>query len=287
MPWLQLLRVALLPTLVWDVLAGAFLVGGPLDRTWGTCLLAALLVYHGGMIANDYCDRKIDAASRPHRPIPSGRVRPLSALFACIVMFGGAFWIAQSLPTAPKTVIQALILIVLLYNFAGQPLRSWLGPALLASARGSSLCLGGLASISFGEFFSSALLWPAVVYSLFFLFTSRLAAYEEEGIPKMRGISFLIVSGLTPLLLFNQPESHALSLLVWFLFSFWLLHPILKDNLIRWEPGRVQSTVRHSLTAAPLLHSIALVSVSAFPSAALGLVATLSVKSLAKYFPPE
>jgi 4-hydroxybenzoate polyprenyltransferase len=73
--YLQLGRVSNLPTVWTNVLAGAVLSGAPLAP--GALLLAAAalsLFYVGGMLLNDAFDRKWDAAMRPERPIPSGRV---------------------------------------------------------------------------------------------------------------------------------------------------------------------------------------------------------------------
>ncbi|MEM9416413.1 MAG: UbiA family prenyltransferase [Planctomycetota bacterium] len=47
------------------------------------------LFYVGGMILNDYLDRRIDTIERPQRPIPSGRVSPRLALFLSVLCLGG------------------------------------------------------------------------------------------------------------------------------------------------------------------------------------------------------
>jgi 4-hydroxybenzoate polyprenyltransferase len=57
-----------------DVIAGALAVGRPAGGR--TLLLAASSVslYWAGMALNDWADREEDAAERPERPVPSGRV---------------------------------------------------------------------------------------------------------------------------------------------------------------------------------------------------------------------
>ena len=40
---------------------------------------ASVLPLLGGMAANDWADRELDAVERPERPIPSGRVAPAGA----------------------------------------------------------------------------------------------------------------------------------------------------------------------------------------------------------------
>ena len=80
-------RVSNLPTVWTNMLAGMVLAGGMLDT--GPALLAAVaftLFYVGGMYLNDAFDADIDAAERPERPIPSGRVSRQTVYVAGYVM---------------------------------------------------------------------------------------------------------------------------------------------------------------------------------------------------------
>lgn len=79
--WLELMRLSNAPTVVSNVLAGA--AAGALAQPGRAglplvalvqVLLGALLCYWAGMILNDAFDARVDAAERPFRPIPSGRV---------------------------------------------------------------------------------------------------------------------------------------------------------------------------------------------------------------------
>ncbi|MFI6763765.1 UbiA family prenyltransferase [Micromonospora sp. NPDC050417] len=71
-------------------LAGAGLTDGahPVWRlvvAWGTPTIGWI----GGHYLSDYFDRRLDAVSKPHRPIPSGRLRPATALrsgVACLLV---------------------------------------------------------------------------------------------------------------------------------------------------------------------------------------------------------
>lgn len=239
------------------------------------------------MIANDIADRRVDARFRPSRPIPSGSISLRAASILCLLFFSLALALAQDLPTAPRTLSHILISISLLYNFGGKLIREWMGPALLATARAGSLCLGALASLNVSELASSGILWPAVVYSLFFLFTSRLAAHEECGTSGMRGLAFVLVAVAAPLLLFNSPIASISWIPLWLLLGVWLLEPLIPDRHSMWEPEKVQRTVRRSLSSAPLIHSMALLSLGLwYPS--LGGALTLGlVHYLARQFPPE
>ncbi|KZM74099.1 UbiA family prenyltransferase [Nocardia terpenica] len=61
-------------------LAGAALGGHPAPAQWMTAWLAPTLVWAAGLYLGDYLDRELDAGSKPHRPIPSGRLRPGTAV---------------------------------------------------------------------------------------------------------------------------------------------------------------------------------------------------------------
>lgn len=75
-------------------LGGAALSPGPhapsrMAAAWAIPTLGWLAGLYGG----DYFDRKLDAIAKPHRPIPSGRLRPGVAL-GCMIGFvaAGAVW---------------------------------------------------------------------------------------------------------------------------------------------------------------------------------------------------
>ncbi len=74
--WLQLVRLPNVFTAVADVLMG-YLFTHAEPVVWGPLpllVVASCLLYMAGMALNDVFDRDIDAAERPGRPIPSGRI---------------------------------------------------------------------------------------------------------------------------------------------------------------------------------------------------------------------
>ncbi|GIH22234.1 hypothetical protein Aph01nite_05440 [Acrocarpospora phusangensis] len=78
-------------------LAGAVLAGDPgpagLAAAWAVPTLGWLAGLYGG----DYFDRRLDAIAKPHRPIPSGRMRARTALTCMIVCVGLGAAIALAL----------------------------------------------------------------------------------------------------------------------------------------------------------------------------------------------
>lgn len=70
---LRLARVSNLPTVWSNVLVGVALVGGSVSPvSIGLLMLALSASYCGGMVLNDACDHRFDAAHRRERPIPQG-----------------------------------------------------------------------------------------------------------------------------------------------------------------------------------------------------------------------
>ncbi|WP_411293767.1 UbiA family prenyltransferase, partial [Streptomyces kunmingensis] len=80
--WAELLRLPALFTVPGDALAGAAAAGARPGRGTLLAIGSSLCLYEAGMALNDWADRDEDAVDRPHRPIPSGRVRPAAALTA-------------------------------------------------------------------------------------------------------------------------------------------------------------------------------------------------------------
>ncbi|MFE1886870.1 UbiA family prenyltransferase, partial [Streptomyces diastatochromogenes] len=84
--WVELLRLPALFTVPGDALAGAAAVRVRPNRRTALAVGSSLCLYEAGMTLNDWADRAEDAVERPHRPLPSGRVRPGAALAAACAL---------------------------------------------------------------------------------------------------------------------------------------------------------------------------------------------------------
>ncbi|WP_320776101.1 SCO3242 family prenyltransferase [Streptomyces sp. CRN 30] len=138
--WAELLRLPALFTVPGDALAGAAAAGA---RPNGRTLLAvgsSLCLYEAGMALNDWADRAEDARDRPHRPLPSGRVRPVSALAAAGALTAAGLALAARAGRPGLTVAVPLAATVWSYDLALKHTR--VGPAAMAAARGLDLLLG-------------------------------------------------------------------------------------------------------------------------------------------------
>ena len=159
--YLELLRFPTVFTAMADVLMGAAVAvasspdPAPIGDLPGKmlALMGPILVliatssclYLAGMVLNDYCDRQQDAAERPTRPIPSGRVLPTTAAWlGTVLLLAG---VACSLVAAwllggwrPALVGVAIAATVLIYD--GLLKRTVLGPLAMGTCRGLNALLG-------------------------------------------------------------------------------------------------------------------------------------------------
>ncbi|MFF7551131.1 SCO3242 family prenyltransferase [Streptomyces canus] len=142
--WAELLRLPALFTVPGDALAGAAAVSArPTSRTL-LAIASSLCLYEAGMALNDWADRDVDAVERPHRPLPSGRIRPAAALGAACALTGAGLSLAACAGRPALTVAVPLTATVWAYDLALKNTPA--GPFAMATARGLDLLLGAAAT---------------------------------------------------------------------------------------------------------------------------------------------
>ncbi|MFV0132698.1 SCO3242 family prenyltransferase [Streptomyces sp. HMX87] len=142
--WAELLRLPALFTVPGDALAGAAAAGArPGPRTL-LAIGSSLCLYEAGMALNDWADRAEDAAERPHRPLPSGRIRPAAALAAAGGLTGAGLALAAGAGLPALAVAAPLAATVWAYDLALKHTPA--GPVAMATARGLDLLLGAAAT---------------------------------------------------------------------------------------------------------------------------------------------
>ncbi|MFB6548419.1 SCO3242 family prenyltransferase [Streptomyces sp. NPDC056405] len=142
--WAELLRLPALFTVPGDALAGAAVAGvRPGPRTL-LAIGSSLCLYEAGMALNDWADREEDAVERPHRPLPSGRIRPAAALTAACGLTGAGLLLAARAGRPALAVAAPLAATVWAYDLALKHTPA--GPAAMAAARGLDLLLGAAAT---------------------------------------------------------------------------------------------------------------------------------------------
>ncbi|MEU0213451.1 SCO3242 family prenyltransferase [Streptomyces canus] len=146
--WAELLRLPALFTVPGDALAGAAAVSArPTSRTL-LAIASSLCLYEAGMALNDWADRDVDAVERPHRPLPSGRIRPAAALGAGCALTGAGLSLAACAGRPALTVAVPLAATVWAYDLALKNTPA--GPVAMATARGLDLLLGAAATAGAG-----------------------------------------------------------------------------------------------------------------------------------------
>ncbi|WP_330308690.1 MULTISPECIES: SCO3242 family prenyltransferase [unclassified Streptomyces] len=142
--WAELLRLPALFTVPGDALAGAAAIGvRPNSRTL-LAIGSSVCLYEAGMALNDWADRAEDAVERPHRPLPSGRVRPAAALVAAGALTAAGLALADRAGRPALAVAVPLAATVWAYDLALK--RTPAGPAAMATARGLDVLLGATAT---------------------------------------------------------------------------------------------------------------------------------------------
>ncbi|MEV8536622.1 SCO3242 family prenyltransferase [Streptomyces sp. NPDC051211] len=142
--WAELLRVSAVFTVPGDALAGAAAAGVRPGARTGLAVGASVCLYEAGMALNDWADREEDAAERPERPIPSGRIRPGAALAAAGGLTAAGLVLAACAGRRAAAVAGALAGTVWAYDLGLKHTKA--GPAAMAAARSLDLLLGAAAA---------------------------------------------------------------------------------------------------------------------------------------------
>lgn len=139
--YLELLRPPNVVTAIADVLAGYAVAGRGQGARLAWLLAATVCLYAGGVVLNDYCDRRVDATERPERPIPSGRVTARAAgTLGAVLLVAGVF-LAFGGDMSAGAVAMALAACIIVYD--GRAKRhAFAGPVVMGSCRALNLVLG-------------------------------------------------------------------------------------------------------------------------------------------------
>ncbi|MBD0744623.1 prenyltransferase [Streptomyces sp. CBMA152] len=174
--WAELLRISALFSVPGDALAGAAAAGLRPNRKTALAVGASLCLYEAGMALNDWADREEDARERPHRPIPSGRIKPGAALAAAAGLTGAGLALAYRAGRPAGAVATALAGTVWAYDLRLKHTPA--GPAAMAAARSLDLLLGATATS--GEPSPAALL-PATALGAHTYAVTTVSRHETQG----------------------------------------------------------------------------------------------------------
>jgi UbiA prenyltransferase family protein len=208
--WLQLIRVAALPTTLADVWMGAALVT-PFWRYLDNGLRVAALsgvslaLYAAGMILNDVQDVESDRADNPKRPLPRGAVSVARArtvgLALLIVAVGGACALGMG-----SGVIAVLLAIsILAYDFGLS--RTFLGPFAMGGCRALNVCLGmSVGWLNGGR--ELLTLWHSIIPVLVYVICVTWIARQEARQPRRRALVLPLLGMLMAVALASSTPFH-------------------------------------------------------------------------------
>jgi len=299
-PWLQLPRVPNLFTVPGDPVAGFLLVmigwiTGATRHEWSqltsppitgsptgngaidenTILIfmllaasSALLLYCSGLLANDYFDLEEDRRERPSRPLPSGRVRPRSAMLAALVLaLGGigAAYFAGGKWTAMTAAILAGV--IFFYDAVGKRIPV-LGSIAMGACRGLSAMVGAVAAaegclhdVSFRT------LLPAVGFAVgltLYIAAVTSVSKKETGADRVGARRFLPVAAMFAWVV--ATAAGTLFAMVWWVPSAVLLILACGWSIScaaslkgRVQPGDVQRTIGKLIRALLLMQAAVMI----------------------------
>jgi len=180
--YLTLFRIPSVFSAMSNIWAGYFIAGGSISIDLLLGMLASCLIIMAGMALNDVADREVDAAERPERPIPSGKIRAKTAARVAYILMGLAIWI---IGTVKLTAILPVILLcynVHLYNFVLKQTKY--GPLSMAMCRVFNLLVGiflGLGSRSFLSSLTGLMLFALVSLGAYVFLVTYIARDEVKG----------------------------------------------------------------------------------------------------------
>ena len=282
--WWQLLRIGNAPTAATNVVAGFLLVQGQWRPVSPLLLLiaASVLLYEAGMVLNDVFDRRQDAAERPERPIPSGRISPGRAMIVGWLLLAGGLVCAWTVSLITEQWTSAAMGLGLAASIVGYDVglkRHWFGPLVMGCCRGLNVLLGASVGLSLQfPLQQSAVQLFAVgvgVYATGLTWFAR----QEAATSRRRDLSFAgaaMLGGIVLMALLPAVGELRISTTVW--IALWAVligfaGGMMLQGILKPEQHTVQQAVKTSIL-------MFIVFDAAVCFAAVGLAAALAVLAL-------
>ncbi|MBT8413361.1 MAG: chlorophyll synthase ChlG, partial [Boseongicola sp.] len=212
---------------MWAYLCGIVSVGVWPGESWALVILGVVLagpvVCGMSQVANDWCDRHVDAINEPGRPIPSGRVPPNWALGYAIALSVLSLWIGSFL--GPWGLGATVVAVVAAWIYSVEPIRlkrsGWWGPGLVGLSYETLPWFTGAAVLSVG-----APSFPVVVVAVLYgigahgiMTLNDFKALEGDRVMGIKSLPVLVgpeVAAKIACLMMALPQMIVISmLLVW------------------------------------------------------------------------
>ncbi|MGK5697709.1 SCO3242 family prenyltransferase [Streptomyces sp. URMC 128] len=200
--WAELLRLPALFSVPGDALAGTAATGAQPNARTVLAIASSLCLYEAGMALNDWSDRDVDAVERPHRPLPSGRIRPAAALTAACALTGAGLALAAHAGRPALAVAAPLAATVWAYDLGLK--RTPAGPVAMGAARGLDLLLGAAATT--GR--TRRALPSAALLGTHTLAVTTVSRQEAQGGSPLAPLAALATTALLTHVVTHRPSDH-------------------------------------------------------------------------------
>ncbi len=140
--YLELIRPPNVFTAAADIIAG-FLYAGGSRNEWplaAILMVASMCLYAGGVALNDVCDAGRDAAQRPGRPIPSGRVSRRGAVIFSLLLLVCGICLSWAVSGPAAMLACGLVGAIVIYDAVLK--ATPLAPGIMGLCRALNLLLG-------------------------------------------------------------------------------------------------------------------------------------------------
>nr|WP_244204616.1 UbiA family prenyltransferase [Streptomyces africanus] len=185
-----------------DALAGTAATGAPPNARTVLAIASSLCLYEAGMALNDWADRDVDAVERPHRPLPSGRIRPSTALTAACALTAAGLTLAARAGRPALAVAAPLAATVWAYDLGLKHTPA--GPVAMGAARGLDLLLGAAATT--GR--TRQALPSAALLGTHTLAVTTVSRQEAQGGSPLAPLAALATTALLTRVVTHRPPDH-------------------------------------------------------------------------------
>ncbi len=204
--WVELARASNLPTCLSNVLVGCAIAtpsGALPPRIVAAAGAATMLLYAGGTALNDVMDHRFDRATRPQRPIPSGRVSLRAAAVFAAVCLSLGLSIFGALGRSALGLAEILIAAIIAYDLLHK--RYAFSAVLMGACRGL-VYLAAAASIAWPPEWVTAATLSAALFAYVTVLT--LTAQTETHRPGARRFLPLLLPAiaLVPVAVLGTPH---------------------------------------------------------------------------------
>ena len=241
--YFQLMRLPAVFTAMSDIILGFLLTHGSFSPavSFALLLVASASLYLSGMVFNDVFDRKVDAAERPSRPIPSGRISTQkAATLGGLLMLAGV-GAAQTVGTQSLIVASLLVVAVLGYDMLLK--NTFLAPLMMGICRFLNVMLGASAVAREINLWVKPQLRIAAALGLFIVGLTWFARMEAKDSHRGHLIGGLLVI------------NSGLGTLAWMLATY-PINRRLVQAILSPVPQNVQIAVKTMLMSYVMLNAI-------------------------------